>query len=326
MKNRIYGFFMLIASIWFFYWIYYYFQVLNKGSITINSNIWNYKVLLHSKTLKITFSTNCEKQKCELVDISPIEYDMTIIKDWYDDYFQNFKLNNKENKNIDINLQKTIFLEKVEKSIPQDNNFWLFYKYFLIEDKLFFFKEDENHILNLFLKYDWKITKIYTFLKTDKKNIFIDKVYGSKDYIYIKYDNKDYIYNLQNFKINDFKRDYDIRYVKKQEDNFIFILNQWVFYSDLNLENIVNISLFDDFVIFDENEFLFYVNWDDKDLKNKYNITNKQTVFLTYNTKTKKTIQKFVTSKEKIDKIYIEDNNFFIESWKSFYKIQNLEK
>lgn len=325
MKNRLYGFLMLILAIWFFYWMYYYFQVLNKWNIIINSNIWNYKVLLHSKTLKITFSTNCENQKCELLDISPIEYDMTIVKDWYDDYFLNFKLANKESKKIDINLKKTIYLEKIEENISNDNNFWLFYKYFLIDEKLFFFKEDENNILNLFLKSDWKITKLYTFLKTDKKNIFIDKVYGAQNYFYIKYDDKDYIYDLQNFKIDDFKRDYDIKYVKKQENNFIFILNKWVFYTDLNLENIVNISLFDDFVILNENEFLFYVNWDDINLKKKYNITSNQAVLLTYNTKSKKSTQKFITPKDKIDKIFINNDDLIIMSWKNFYKIINLE-
>lgn len=325
MKNRLYGFLMLILAIWFFYWMYYYFQVLNKWNIIINSNIWNYKVLLHSKTLKITFSTNCENKKCELLDISPIEYDMTIVKDWYDDYFLNFKLANKESKKIDINLKKTIYLEKIEENISNDNNFWLFYKYFLIDEKLFFVKEDENNILNLFLKSDWKITKLYTFLKTDKKNIFIDKVYGSVNYFYIKYDDKDYIYDLQNFKIDDFKRDYDIKYVKKQENNFIFILNKGVFYTDLNLENIVNISLFDDFVILNENEFLFYVNWDDVNLKKKYNITSNQAVLLTYNTKSKKSTQKFITPKDKIDKIFINNDDLIIMSWKNFYKIINLE-
>lgn len=328
MKNRLYWFLMLLVAFWGFYWIYYYYQVLNKWSINLLWNVDNYKVTLYSKALKINFHTTCYKNSCNLVDISPIDYDIIIKKDWYDDYNLSFTLKNKEQKLINFYLNKTIKLQKILSNKDVDNIindgdfFWKYYKYFPIEWNLYFFNESDLDNLDLYQKKGNKITKLYNFLKIEKEKIYIDKVYWNNDYLYIKYDNVDYIYDLKKFKIFNFKKSYDINYVKYDNQKFIFVLKNWLFTTDLELNNINNIWLFKDFIYLENNKLLFFINWDDVDNLKKYKVDSYLAI-LEYDLNSKKTKIVYNKSFDNVKKIYKENGKIILNTSNNQYELLN---
>ena len=92
MYNKLISLLILIVIFWGMYGFYYYFFVMNKGNLTIDGNIWWYTISLYTEKLKTSFSSECKNKKCELIDIAPFDYTLTVKKDWYKDYSLEIKI------------------------------------------------------------------------------------------------------------------------------------------------------------------------------------------------------------------------------------------
>lgn len=313
-----------MAVFWWIYWLYYYYYVLNKANITTLWNVDNYEVIIYNEKVKLAFSSDCKNNKCELIDLAPLNYEVTIKKPWYKSFSTKIFLEKKSTKIIKFSLEKQIILTNIPekqlsksqqkikeiktKSIIEDS-----YKYFDLKELwIFYFSQNEDKTINLYKTDLQNQIKLYSFLPTFRENIDLQPVYWNTDYIYIKYAEKIYVYNLSLWKIIKLNQNYNIKYVKFFDNKFYFVLDKSIFYTDINLKNITNFQLFKDFVVLDENNYLFYI-WDDEiNLKQKFNLSDKSwDILMKYNVKTKK--YKYVQNINlKISKITIEYNNVYL--------------
>lgn len=60
--------------------------------MSISTNIENYKVSLYNSKLKTSFSTECLQAVCELIDLAPFQYEMTLSKEGYKDYVKTISI------------------------------------------------------------------------------------------------------------------------------------------------------------------------------------------------------------------------------------------
>jgi|GEM_PF-1334401 len=80
MSNRILALLVLILFSVFAYFIYAYFFIYYNASIHISSNIENYKVNLYVTKIAKSFTYDCSQKECEIKDIAPFDYNMTLSK------------------------------------------------------------------------------------------------------------------------------------------------------------------------------------------------------------------------------------------------------
>lgn len=338
MKNRIYSILMLLVVFWWMYGIYYYYYVLNKANITILWNVGDYQVEIYNEKLKIAFSSNCKNNKCELIDLAPLNYEITIKKSWYKSFSTNIFLDKKSTKLVKFSLDKQIILTQVQekklsksqekiKEIKTMSIVWNAYKYFdLKELGIFYFTQNDDNTINLYKTDLEKQTKLYSFLPAYRTDIDIKEVYWNTDYIYIKYNDEIYIYNVVLWKIFKLNQNYEVKYVKYFDNKFYFILKDSIFYTDLNLKNITNFQLFNDYVNIDDENYLFYISNLDNNLKQKFNLSDKTwDILIKYNLKSKKYsyVQNVSIS---ISKITIEYNNIYIyDNSNKKYLLENIK-
>ncbi|MDP5038982.1 MAG: hypothetical protein NWP80_00875 [Candidatus Gracilibacteria bacterium] len=321
MKNRIYGFLMLIFIFLSVYGFYYYFKVLNNSQIILNSNISNYKVSLYSPKLKINFSTNCLQQKCELIDLIPMEYELIVKKDGYEDYKKNIILEKKTTLELEFELLKNFQSEKVEENF--DINFSNdYYKYFNLGNLGEFYVIKNGTILEIYKYNSGNDTKIYDFSFDENSKILLDQVYGNDKYLYINYSNQSYIYDLNKFRISFLGQNFNINYVKNYENNFYFILKNNVLKTDLSLKILNDFKIFGDYILKDEDNIISYINSKDLINKEKFGFLNfEKTILFNYNLSTKK-IDILGTINFDIEKIFIEDNKTYFYSNKVKYILE----
>lgn len=335
MKNRIYSFLILIFTFWAMYGVYYYFFVLNKASITIQTNIDNYEVYLYNPQLKTALNSTCVNSKCELINLPPVEFEVTIKKSWYKDVKKSIILPKKSNVLLDFNLEKQVILTSKDfettkryqiDKIKNKNLLEISYKTFDLKDLWFFYFLNNSDSVSLNRIINWENQKLYDFNYAFKENINLYRVYWNSDYIFIDYDKAIYMYNITTWKVSLLKKYYDVKYVKYFNNRFYFILKDSIFSTDENFKDIQNFWLFKDFVQYDENHYLTYINSSDTELKQKYKLQDiTWDLLLIYDTQTKKTTYKQNIS-VKISKLTFEEKYLYLyDENDNRYQIENIE-
>jgi len=108
MSNRLLALFMVVALFGGLIGAYYYFFVLNKGDLSIHVNVDEYAVEMYNHTLKTTSSTFCEHSTCEIIDLAPFVYTLTIKKDGYKDISQNVTILARDLVEVTVTLEKQL--------------------------------------------------------------------------------------------------------------------------------------------------------------------------------------------------------------------------
>lgn len=348
MKNKIISLIIFLSIIWFFVFIYYYFLVLNKATIVIKANTTNYKVYLKNKKLDITFQTNCQKEICTLIEIAPLEYELKIEKENYKTYTSDIKVPYKSTLEIPIKLKKEFYIEKISpkendstkeeiseeekqknalieekiKQIRERNTISKqVYKSYNIDEKWFFYLVKNKENLDIYYKKTDE--KIYSILKTDINNFEIKNVFNEENYIYIKTKDTKIIYDLLSWKTYDFFFPQDINYIKKTK-NIIFLVNdKWTFICDLDTKKVEYFYLFKDFIVLDEENYLWVIFDEEKDKKKNYNISSEKDLIIKYNSKTKN-LSILKESPIKISKIISKSwEYYFYDIQDNIFKINN---
>lgn len=284
-SNRLWGVLILAFIILFIYLFYKYFFSVKLSYLEINSNVWNYEVIINN--IKFKKNITCENKKCIIKEIPPFEYNIIIKKENYKTYSN--KINILKNNKINILLEKVISLEIVD------------------EKKLTRFEIINN------IQSKKKINLLW-------ENIKSNKVLSSNKYLYFKKDNKLYINNSLNNNL--IKSDFvpDIKYIKKLDNNNLLIVTEeWSFILNLLNKEINYFSLFSDFIKIDNN-YIWIINYDDLIRKKNFWYENIDwNLIILYNINRKISyILKNIWNK--IEKIYIENNKLYIENnlWEKF--------
>ncbi len=327
LSNRTLWFLLLLVIIFSGYLFYLYIFVFSLYNVWISSNIWEYKVSLFAKDISKTINFNCKQTKCSLNKIPALNYEMLITKIWYNNIEINFNPKNKQK--FDIYLEKKVILKKLDKIaiknlsrnekidlIKKKNNNYFFQK---IWDNEFSFKNLWNR---LELYFDSK--KVSILNKINKEDIFINKVYGTQKYFYIKYWNTNYLLNKDFLSINKIDFDIDIKYLKLIQDvNILITTKDWSFIYNLIDKNIVYFNSLYDFVILKNWDYIWILSDNNKLQKVNlwfWKISGDLLVYYDQKTKDARLLKKIDFQ---VNKIYMNNNKIFLED--NLWNIYNLE-
>lgn len=338
MSNRI--LWILILFIFFItgYIFYQYFYVINTVKLIISSNVDNYQVELYAKKIGQTFNYECNEKKCVLENISPYLYQLEIKKIDYISYKTDIEIIEKQDYNLEINLEKKVYLEKIElenelkniseNEIPREEkieNIKNKNKYYfitnLLDGRKFYFEEK-----------DWKLdliykeNKIWTFNKVSRKELNIKKVYENNNFIFIKIAENKYLYNLALGDLEQIKLGVPVNYIKKwfNDKLFLFITSKWTYKYSLFKKTLEYFVFFKDFLYIND-YYIWIINKDEKTkLKNLWLEEEKENLIIKYNPNSKEkkvlfrtslTINKLIKNKDKIIIIDEKSNKYELKNY-----------
>lgn len=344
MKNKLISLFILIAFFWTIFYFFYYFFILHKWNLTISSNVSNYQVELYNEKLNTNFASDCKSKKCELIDLAPFSYKITIKKEWYKDIISNIEVLKNTTINLDINLEKQLQIKQVsnnqdntnktQKQSEQLNKFrdiaflQKTYKYFDLQDLwYFYFIKNKDNSLTLFNKKNNIDVKIYSFNNIIEGDLDIQKISMISNQIIILYWDDKYIYDIESWKITKIFFPQNINYVKKDWENYYFVNDKWTFVYNINNLKIEYFYIFKDFINYDTNNYLWVIYKDETDKIKNYNLSwyEGENLIIKYNFQTKN-LKVLQSTLQDISKITKEDGNiyFYDNSWNK-YLVNNVE-
>lgn len=340
MWNRIVAFFILIFIFLTWYLVYYFYFILNKGSIKITSNVDNYEITLFNKKLKTSFTKDCLTQICEVKDLWRFNYEISIFKKWYKNQKIDIEITSKDLISLNIILQKQLNIQKQEtlKEIKEDNNQKIDklrelnqlkkkYSFFDLKDLwYFYFEEIDEDTISLFQNIDSNTTKLYSFWKIEKNLIDILKVDQVENIIFITYWEEKYIYDLNLFKIDKVFFPQKVDYVKKYSNIYSFVNDKWTFLYDNISKKIEFFYLFKDFVYYDKDNYLWVIFKNELQKKKNYNLDkDANNLIVKYNFKNKD-LKILEDVDINIAKIVIEDKDiYFYDKNNQKYLVNNIE-
>lgn len=339
MSNRLISLLIFLFIIFWLWYSYYYFFIENKWNLTLNWNISNYKVELYAEKLWASFTSECKNNKCELIDLAPFNYELTIKKDGYKNYVENIKITSKDTLELEFYLEKQISINKMPQRIVKNETdsekvsrfrelsfLQKAFKYFEIEDLwIFYFIDNKNNTLSLFYR-KWDIdTKIFTFNEIADDKLYLDKIYQTEDEIYVIYSDDIYIFNLNTGKEKKIFFPQDLSYIKKNLNEYSLINDKWTFVYNINSEKVDYFYMFKDFIIYDKENYLWIIYNNEAEKLKNYNLpyieNNNYIIKYNYNTKQVKVLEKTSYNIKKIvnqsDKIYFyddKDNKYLVNN------------
>ena len=343
MSNRILWILILLWFAGFWYLFYLIFFVQYTWTLEITSNIDNYNVELYATKVYQTFNYECSEKKCTITDLSPFTYDVTITSPSYKkikqelslkwkttnyikaDFIKDTKLteiNEVKETNINTEITKETTEEKIaniklKKETDYTVDLWILW--------FFYFKTSWNN-LELFNKWESKDTKLWTFPKTNKKDIQILEINWDANKILISLKERQYIYNLKLQEIDEFKLVPKIKYIKVGNllTNYIIITDVWAYTYDKLSKELIYFYLFKDFVYL-KDAYIWVLYKDEKNKFTNFSLKdNNKNLIIKYNPWAKNR-EIILESDMEITKIIQEWENkiyFYDNTWKK-YELEN---
>lgn len=309
--------------------------------MTLYTNIENYSVSLYNSKLKTSFSTQCLQTVCELIDLAPFQYEMTLSKEGYKNYTQNITITPWEDLVIKAVLEKQLLIKKIETpEMPEEENtknqiekvrdlsfLQKTYKYFsLSELGDFYFQENSDNSLTLFRKNQSQTLNLYSFEKI--KSVFLDikPVFQTNDMIAIFHAEDAYIYDLSDNTIEKVYFPQKIDYVKKSGNFYHFVNEKGTFLYDTRSKKMEYFYLFKDFIPYEDDFYLGIIFASETEKKKNYNLEHtSHNLIIKYNFKTKQ-IKVLETTSTNVTKITLEDNAvYFYDNGENKYQVKNID-
>ena len=319
-----------------------YFFVYYTSSISIRSNVGEYTVELFWKSIAKTFTYDCPKSECILEDISPLEYNMTIKKEGYIDFFQNIIIEWASRQELIITLEKKVTLKKEEEGVVSQEQKTtqepkeltaqekiakirkdkIYFKVFDISwERQIGFKEKRNG-LDAFLL-SWKDeTLIHSFEKISKK-ISLQEIEGT-DYVFLEIGTSKYLYDLQQSLLSNLSLVPDISYIKqgRVSTELLFITDKGAFVYNIWAKQFDYFYFFRDFVYLD-GSYIGIIYKDEEQKKQNYSLEEEsQNLIIRYNPNTQERDILYKTNLD-IERIYKQWDDVFFEAEGEKYKLDN---
>ena len=333
MKRKLYALFILAWAIGALVLVYLYFYVYYTGTLTINANVEEYRVELYSPGTTQKWSYDCPDFVCEIYDVSPFDYNVSIIKPEYETKIISYKVRPRWNEALVIQLEKQVRLESVSSENLQENpqekiqrlrDENLYYAVYRVDDnQTLRFSEDDGELVLQYIKAG-QLRDIGTFKMYQKNEINISAIYESEN-ILIQLWNENYIFDTNFFRIQKLPEIKNLRYVKynSQSGNYVCITSVWAFVYDQQSNSFEFQYQFKDYVAMPW--FIIGVIHKDEDQKRKnFNITEKWNVIVKYS-QADKTRKVIYSSANPIDEIFSRWDNIFIKSWWNTLELKNFD-
>lgn len=319
MSNKILALLVLILFFIFAYFLYAYFFIYYNATIHFSSNVDNYSVKLYVPKIAKSFTYECSKKECDIQDIAPFEYNMTLSKKWYENDFRVITIKKSSKNDVSVSFRKIVSLEEVEKEkkkeLTKDDKVNLVklkassYAFFNLEEKgVYYFTESSNAeiILNYFSQSWVKSENKASFKKISPEAISLQAVVGESDSIFIENGEEKYIFSPE---LNILKK-IDLKWVQVSylkpwdKDEYLIVTNIWTYVYSFFDEKLTYFPLFFDFVA-GEKKLIGYIKQDDNSrLKNFWISWETQNIILEFD---RQSLDKKILLKtdEDITKIYL---------------------
>lgn len=340
MSNRLVSLLILIVTFWSIYGLYYYFFVLNKGELTLTTNIDTYKVTLYNSKLKTSFATDCLQSVCELIDLAPFQYEMTLSREWYKDVNQTITIVSWEKLQIQATFEKQLIMEQIETPVSETLNtetqieqvrelsfLQKTYKYFQLPNLgYFYFHENDDNSLSLLHNNGIEIQNLYSFAKIERKLLDIIEIDQTNNSLLITHGDDKYIYDLWNNSIEKIYFPQKVNFIKKWKNSYHFVNDKGTFLYDNTTKKIEYFYLFKDFIYYDDENYLWVISSSEIEKKKNYNLENTSwNLIVKYNFKTR-AIKVLETTNINISKITLENKNvYFYDAGGNKYEVKNIE-
>lgn len=332
MKRKLYALFVLIWALWAVVLAYLFFFVYYTGTLTINSNVENYRVELYSPGTAQKWIHECPNLICEIYDVSPFDYNVSIIKAEYETKIISYKVRPRGEETIVVQLEKQVKLDPVvsenisetaQEKIRRLRDENLYYATFSVDDETVRFKENDGEILLQYI-INGEVKDIWKFKTIEKDSINIAQIYSS-DNIFIRLWNDNYIFDTNYFRIQKLPEIKDISYIKYdiQSQNYIIITSFGAFVYSLNDNSFEFQYQFKDYVAMPWYMIgVIYV--DEVQKRQNYNITEKWNVIIKYS-QTDKTRKILYSTNNAIDELYLQGEKIFINSGNKKLELKNFD-
>lgn len=313
-----------------------YFFVYYTANIIIRSNVAGYSVELFGKSVAQKTVYDCPDEICSIPDVSPLEYNITIQKDGYEDFFQNINITPRTQHEIIVTLEKYVTLEKITSETKNTQEIADSAQEKIIQlrqekqfDRIFTLSSGNK----IGIKSQENRIQLYHILGTTEKiidtfdrdaSVVSVKEIPQTQYLFIGIGNSKYIYHTQAFTLSQLSLQPNIRYIKPGNslEELLFITDVWAFVYNSGTQDFSYFYLFHDFVY--EQESYIGVIYKDEEQKRRNYWWEEETQHLVVryvpSTQTREII--FRTNLD-VDQILKEDNTLIIISEGERYELKN---
>ncbi len=322
--NKVLASMVFAWGIGFFYLIYLYFFVYFTSTLTLISNVDDFKVQLYAKEVAGKFERSCKEKTCTLNDISPFIYVLTVTKEGYEAYSTTVDLKWAVKKEETIQLKKVISLQDIQKKevtkeekvdmiklkaraiyIEKVDDVWIMY-----------FTQGEKFDLYLSTGL-WSDVLIGAFNKYPKEDISITKVLTSTGQVCISLGKETFIYDAVDDILASIELRVPVKYAKYDafSKKYQLITANGTFVVDGATFQVTFAPIFQDYITVSPNEVIGILSKTDEQRRKNFAVPETykdSTVLLKYSQDTLQKEVIFSTSKQ-IEKIYQEGKQIFIE-------------
>jgi flagellar basal body-associated protein FliL len=227
MSNRLLALIILGVIVLGIIGMYVYLFVFYSSSLNFSSNQAGYNIQLVAKKLKTPVNYSCKQKECSYDDIAPLDYQVIISKEGFEDYQGNISVKRSSEQNIVFELEKKTELSTIEEEVVSLKDavrekrtrlkYKKFYTYYDFGDSgVFYFRK---YLGKLFLYRDLgeKEQLIYDFQMLDVSDLHIGEVYNSS-YFVISAGTKNYLFNHKNSNFSSLDIQKKIHYGKKSHE------------------------------------------------------------------------------------------------------------
>jgi len=340
MSNRIVALLSLVIFFWSIVGAYYYFFILNKWELNIYANVGEYSLEMYNHTLKTTTQTFCENSTCELIELPPFTYTVTVKKDGYKDVTQYVTILARDLVEMTVTFEKQLQVqavaveeplvlnrekterEEIEEQIRSDA-----YSVFDVEGKWFFyFVQNPDSTLTLWQRYQAQDRQYLNFQNMPASKLFLDRIYQTDAEIFIKHGDDLYIFDIFSGTSQRVFFPQSVQYIKKSEAGiYHFVTGKGTFlYDSISGDEPQFFVLFRDFIPY-EDGYLWVIFENETQKKKNYQIEQNGNLVVRYSPQEKeiRIIEEVALSVDKI--VYEWEKIFFYTANGEKYEVDNIE-
>jgi hypothetical protein len=264
--------------------------------LVINSNVEEYSVTLFSKSTAQKSYFECPERSCELRDISPFHYNISLIKNGYETQNLQIEIGPRSNQELVIYFEKKVEIRALEPENIDES----------LQEKIARLRESGNYysILDvqqgkrLLFQENWDLlTWVYQlgernislgeFPKTIADEIRVETIAGSDD-IFFALGSQQYVFFVSNLELKKIEFWSDVKYIKPtpHAGKYILVTQQGSFLYDIRTSRAEFQYVFKDFVYYED--FLIGMIFADEDQKRRnFNIEQSGNLIMRYSSQTK---------------------------------------
>lgn len=335
MSRKLYALFILLGAIGALVLVYLYFFVYYTSTLTIEANIWEYKVELFSKSTAQKWNYDCPDSVCSLTDVSPFDYNITLSKENYKTQLLQMKVIARKKQSLFVEFEKQASLEVVEvtetaesaqQKIKRLRGKNLYYTSFaLSDDDKITFTDDSASQIAMQLRNGDSIREIGKFQKVPTDAIHAEFIAGTQD-VFMQLWNTYFIYKNKAGVIHELPYKIAVKYVKPAMDSskYIVVTENGSFLYDIISAQSEFYYLFKDFIYLDTDTIIWVIYSDEDQKRKNFDIEEKWNVIIRY-TSADKQRKVLLAGTHNIDSIIKLNDTILFSSDGKQYELKNFE-